>query len=157
MFLQAAVSERCGTIRLWKIKEGNIKRSPHLAHQIASTSAAHLLKHFPDLDITTEAETFEIECLTLGDVMRSAQFVELDLLILDVEGHEQQILRTLDTLRSRPKIVFLEHIHFSEEQASEISCLMRRLGYTVRSSGIDSLATLNTADDPSHAVFNVRE
>jgi FkbM family methyltransferase len=154
VFVQAAVSDQSGTISLWRIKEGNSHRFPSTVSQISSADPAHLLKHFPGLDISTEAEEVEIECLTLADLMQSARFAELDVLILDVEGHEPQILRTLDTLLARPKIVLFERSHLSEEQVSEIGGLMRRLGYTVRSSGVDSLATLDTEVDPSHPIFH---
>jgi hypothetical protein len=106
------------------------------------------------LDTTAEAEEIEVKCLRLGDLQEAGGLLGLDVLVLDVEGHEPQILRTIDTLLTRPKIVLFERSHLSREQASDISGLMRQLGYTVRPSGIDSLATLDSSVDPNHVMFH---
>lgn len=50
----------------------------------------------------------------LDDIVQKYGFVELDLLNIDAEGHDFEVIKSLDLNRCRPKIIHYEHRHFGD-------------------------------------------
>lgn len=66
---------------------------------------------------------------------------KLDLLYLDVEGHEGSILIGLDYSLIRPKVIIFEHIHLGENLFPLLLHLESH-GYVIQTLGNDSVAVL---------------
>jgi FkbM family methyltransferase len=67
---------------------------------------------------TAGARSFEVEvpARTLTSVLEEASVPELDLMVLDVEGHELNVLRGLDFERFAPRMLLIEMLEMDQQQ-----------------------------------------
>jgi Methyltransferase FkbM domain len=73
-----------------------------------------VLKHLgPEYHSVVETET--IECLTVKELLRRNDIKQIDLLHIDVEGHDWVILQQFDFEFVRPAIVLLSAINFTSK------------------------------------------
>ena len=70
----------------------------------------------------------------------------MHLLHLDAEGHDYEVLRTLDFAKHAPLSIFVEHKHLSDAQKTEMLHLLRKHGYAVRDCGEDYFAVNEEAN-----------
>ena len=96
-FFQAAISDRMDTATIWKIKDEAYKKYPAFVRGMASFDKTHLIRHFPgrETEIESHMEGVEVPCVTYDYVVEKFQLDRVDLLVLDVEGHEPTILRNI--------------------------------------------------------------
>jgi FkbM family methyltransferase len=66
-----------------------------------------------------------VKVLPLRDVLEDVKFPRLDLLTIDVEGHELEVLKGMDFTRWHPKFVIVEDTH----DADAIAKYLKSLGY----------------------------
>ena len=81
-------------------------------------------------------EKVPVRVRTLTDIVASSRFADkrIALLSIDVEGHEESVLRSLDFDRHRPAVILVEfHVSSLERirQDSRFILLTRELGYDV--------------------------
>ena len=93
-FLNCAVSNRTGTLDMFEVDEGEIRKSefPYWVQQVASTSEAHVKKHFPNAKIQKRT----VQAMRISDVTRICNLSKIDFLAMDVEGHEQTIIEDVN-------------------------------------------------------------
>jgi len=53
----------------------------------------------------------------------------IDLLVIDTEGHDSEILRSLDFTRFRPVLLMFEHQHLSADDKTAAYALLETYGY----------------------------
>ncbi len=85
---------------------------PRLGPFFGNGSLSHQPAHRSDLEaMGCQFESYEVETLTYRRLLDSCQIEEVDLLVLDVEGHELEVLRGFDcvSLERRPRICCIEH------------------------------------------------
>lgn len=74
-----------------------------------------------------DAKKVKVEMATLNSELALAEFPRLDLLSIDVEGHEFDVLKGIDLIKWRPKIIVSES--WSESANSEIQEYLRAYSY----------------------------
>ena len=57
---------------------------------------------------------------------------QIDLLVIDTEGHDYEILRELDFTRFKPVVLMFEHQHLSDEDKAAAYALLRKQRYEYR-------------------------
>ena len=142
-FFNVAVSRDDGAKQFWKIRDECLPEFPLFAYQIGSFDREHILKHFsafPDLEAKIEA--IEVPCKTYEQVREQAGLSSVHVLHLDVEGHEDQILNSIDFSCSKPLIILFETCHMSESVKGRILTMLQSHAYRLQEAGPDCIATL---------------
>lgn len=92
-------------------------------------------------------DTIPVPCLTFDDLCRRHGVGAVDLLVIDTEGYDFEIIRTIDFTRFRPWVIVYECENLS--LADQVRCFthLGRQGYSLvgLESGIDTLALRSEA------------
>jgi FkbM family methyltransferase len=70
----------------------------------------------------------------------------IDLLHVDAEGHDYEVLKTVDFAKHAPLSIFVEHRHLSFVHRAEMLRFLRKHGYSVRDCGADYFAVNEEAN-----------
>jgi len=90
-----------------------------------------------------EIKTIQVECVTFQDILDKHHLSRVDVVHLDVEGHEAIILRSIDFEQIRPKLIIFEHVHMSFETYFSVVELLQGHGYeVVYTSVLDTMISL---------------
>lgn len=116
----------------------------------ASLSRAHLVKHgVPPDQITSQ----RVRCLTLVTLMKEHGLSRCDLLQIDAEGHDYDIVRTIDFDVVAPFVIRFEHMHMTNRQRDVCVRLLAERGYRfiVERCDITALRLTPPADGASRS------
>jgi FkbM family methyltransferase len=112
---------------------------PFWVDQLGSFDKRHIVKH-----LDGALEPFIVECAVdvrpLADVLGRHRIQDVHLLHVDAEGHDLEVLKTLDFAAHAPVAIFVEHSHLAASDKSEMLELLRSRGYGVRDCGNDYFA-----------------
>lgn len=115
---------------------------------IGSFSREEVLSHGEQIpDIESRLATTEVQCLTLSTLCRRHGVEELDLLLLDTEGHDWEIIRHIDLTAYMPRLLVYEHYHLSPDDRSECCEHLRSLGYETMEEHFDTFCLDTRQDD----------
>lgn len=105
--------------------------------QVASFDRNQLLKSKvpPEKIVCTK-----IRCRTLGGLRREHGFARFDLVQVDAEGHDYEIIKTIEFGEAKPSLIRFEHIHLSERDCAECLRMLAGLGYRFLSEKSDIIA-----------------
>jgi len=117
IFENSAISENDGVLEIFKVNENNLKFYDDHVAGISSFDKKHLLKHnVKDKHISTE----KVNTLTIKSLIEKHNLKDIDLLFVDVEGHEGIIINNFfRTIDYRPIIIF-EYIHINNNLFSNV-------------------------------------
>lgn len=89
----------------------------------------HIGERLFDYDVNKNliAETIEVPCLTLDDLIHKHRVTSIDYLKIDAEGHEMNIINAY-SWGIKPTIIKLEHIHIDDIYMAN---LLQEQGYIV--------------------------
>jgi|KBSSwiStaDraftv2_1062776.scaffolds.fasta_scaffold03969_5 FkbM family methyltransferase len=93
-------------------------------------SISHTARHRQDLDnIGCSYRTYRVATTTYSELVSKLKLVTIDLLVLDVEGHEPEVLKGMQQTPHSllPKIICVEHGHLGVEA---LKSPLEALGYT---------------------------
>ena len=103
---------------------------PNWYDQLGSFDKGHILKH-----LTKKLEPFIVECeveiCPLTDVLRRNRIEFVHLLHVDTEGHDLEVLKSLDLPSYLPALIFVEHAHLASDEKRAMRRLLRKHGYSV--------------------------
>jgi FkbM family methyltransferase len=118
---------------------GSVPGLPSYFNQLGSFDRSHILKH-----LGGSLEPFiverEVEVCTLAEVLERNAIRDVHLLHVDVEGHDFEVLKTIDLADRGPLMIFIEHKHLSPSDRAQMVELLRTNGYSVRDCGDDYFA-----------------
>jgi len=133
-FENSAISNKNEKKKIYKVKE-NTKHVAYWYQGIASFDKNNLLRHkyaFPEIEKFIEEQL--INCITFQYLINKYKVKNIDLLCIDVEGHEMVIIKQLLTLNVKPKVIYYEHKHMSKIQRQECKNILSSLGYIFEKS-----------------------
>ena len=136
-FFNVAVSDTDGVKQFWRLR--NAHQHP-FASLVGSFDRSHVVKHLPDLE--DQIESVPVACKTYAAIVKESGLSRIDILHLDVEGHEQSILSSIDYQTSGPSLILFEIAHMGEEAKAATYALLRGHGYEIEQLGLDCLATI---------------
>lgn len=144
---QVCIGATADSASFYYVDEKAIDSLPHLPpgyDQLGAFDRSHIVESLDGV-----LEPFIIECAVsvcgLSDVIRKNGIEAVHLLHVDTEGHDLEVLKTLDFAEHAPTVIFIEHRHLPRAQRQEMRRLLRRHGYSVRDCGFDYLAVNRTA------------
>jgi FkbM family methyltransferase len=148
--VNAAVGACDGTVPFYypaPPAEGEHERLPDWYDGIGSLSreavVAHA-KHIPDIEARVVRE--DVECLTYASLCRRHGLAHVDLLLIDTEGHDWEILRSLDLSGDRPRLIVYEHFHLSADDRRSAREHLAGAGYETLEEGFDTFCLVPAAD-----------
>lgn len=139
--LHRAVTDTPGEVDFHSVANQD-RTLPEWVEGLASLSRANILKFeriVPGL--ASRIVTNRVKTISIREVLRGFESKELDLLMIDAEGHDYQILKTFPFEESRPAIVFLEHCHLSAVERERAVDALVSHGYRVACLESDLLAS----------------
>ena len=137
-FFNCAISTERGHLEMYEIEESEIARLklPSWAREISSFSEAHVTRHFPNVRTSKRF----VPVMTLRDVIVDCKFTRVDLIVMDVEGHEFPILDDVDFETLRVRALVFEHKHMVENEYEAALAKLKAHHFRIRSYGRDTVA-----------------
>jgi FkbM family methyltransferase len=115
---------------------------------IGSLSRENLLRHADTIaDVEDRLVETRVPCLTLDSLLARNELDAIDLLLIDVEGHDWEILRTVDLERWRPRMIVYEHFHLDAGDRAACRAHLERAGYETMEEGFDTFCVDPRPDD----------
>src|SRR5690606_35501813 len=118
----------------WYDGIGSLSRDAVLGH----------VRHIPDID--ERLVESEVPALTYASLLRRHGVERVDLLVVDTEGHDWAILRTIDLSERPPRLVVYEHYHLGPDERAGCRAYLERAGYETIEEGFDTFCLRTDAD-----------
>jgi FkbM family methyltransferase len=137
-FLNCAVSDQSGTITMYYIDEDEIARLglPNWSREVASVDESHIGKHFPHARVSARV----VPAMKIAEIAQICDFAKVDLIVMDVEGHERRIIESLDFSTLCVRAVLFEHKHMIESEYETVRGRLAPFGFTLKRYGRDAVA-----------------
>jgi FkbM family methyltransferase len=137
-FAQCAVSDAESSRPFYFIREEEVRRRdlPGWAAEVASFDIDHVRRHFPDIPIAS----LETPVRTVAGLAQDAGFAQVDLIVMDVEGHERTIIESVDWLGLGVRACLFEHKHMAPEDLAAVEAVFTARGFALRPYGRDTIA-----------------
>lgn len=84
-----------------------------------------------------------IETTTLENLIHKYNLLEIDLLMIDTEGYDFEIIKSIPFHKIKPKVIIYEHSHFQKDLKVECEKYLVEKGYSLIHTQSDSIASLN--------------
>lgn len=138
ILVNAAIADVDGTRDFYTVRGSS---------QVASFDRNHLLKHgIHDDQILTET----VRCLTVTSLLEKHGFESVDLLQIDTEGHDYEIIKTIDFQRLQPSIISFEQLHLSSRDRESCVAMLASRGYRFVADRMDIIACLDQPPAAQH-------
>jgi len=140
-FENAALAEVAGKKGFYRLREIEDAALPLWYEGIGSLNKDTILSHrylIPNIDDLLVEE--EVECITFDELTNRHGVTKIDLILIDTEGYDLNILRTIDFRRFRPKLLIYEQLHLSLYDKAAAKDLLRSWGYAVLPMGLNNAA-----------------
>jgi FkbM family methyltransferase len=125
-YLEDASEDERRALPDWYDGIGSFSRDAVLSHA----------SHIPDLEGRLVSRP--VPTLTFESLCERHAVERLDLLLIDTEGYDWRILRSIDLERRRPQLLVYEHYHLSRGEQAECVKHLRRHGYRMMAEGFDT-------------------
>lgn len=120
IFEQVALSDHDGSLKLYCLKKTEDNKDWYTLYASADRNNYYLKDN--------EVDVFEVPCYTLDTFLKERNIQELDLLHMNIEGHELKILNAY-SFRVLPKIMWLETRFYSYIDTKNFYEKMINMGY----------------------------
>jgi len=143
IFENIAITTHDGYADLFRLKDNYSHLIGEWANQISSLYRTHIEKQILWESNSDEIfESYKIPCLRLNSLYKKHGVEKVDLLQIDTEGHDYEIIKTIDFQSLKPTIICYEHIHLSPKERESCWNLLRDQGYIMWTHRMDTIARL---------------
>jgi len=128
--VNAALTDRDGEATIYRVRPG--PGVPKFCNELASFRRDVVVKHaylFAEIEQHVVAEA--IAAVSFGTLVKQYGIEKIDVVMIDTEGYDYQILKLVDFVQFRPKLVIYEHAHLSKEDQAAAAQLLSSVGYEV--------------------------
>lgn len=146
-----AIADREGPLPFYHLAQARpdeLARLPQWYDGIGSFSREALLRHrrhIPDID--ERLVRVDVPCLTFEGLCQKHRVGEIDVLVIDTEGYDHEILRSIDLAVHRPRLVVYEHYHLTPIQRRDSRRRLEDAGWQTMEEGFDTWCLLTEPDD----------
>ena len=113
----------------------------------SSLSRNHLLQRLKHDHLDVKEEyicRLTIPTLKISDLMKKYSHLgDVDLLIVDAEGYDDFVIKTVDFSCGKPKAIFFESSIIPSQRLSDLKELLYAEGYDLNTFGMDTVAVLS--------------
>ena len=131
--VDASPDERAG-LPDWYDGVGSFSREKVLGHA----------KHIPDVE--RRLVCAEVPTLTFASLCRKHDLDRVDLVVIDTEGHDWEIVRSIDLAAWRPELLVYEHFHLDPGDREACLAHVHAAGYRTMEEGFDTFCLAPGAD-----------
>ncbi|MCL6261223.1 FkbM family methyltransferase [Aquiflexum sp. TKW24L] len=144
IFVQKAIYSKNQNVTLYEVNENGLKSLPEWGSGLGSLNQRHLLNH----NISTDnIDSYEVEGITFETLMNNNPgFNKVDYLVIDVEGYDFEILKSIDFKEFDSKIIQFEIFNLNEDDKKASRNLMKEQGYLVFNVNVDLFCVKNRSD-----------
>jgi FkbM family methyltransferase len=149
--LNVAIAAEDGRRKFYRVKEQYLHLLPH-ARLLSSLNMETIRRGIgsafaelgkagmalPPIDEVIECET--VPCASLHSVLKAQRAPFIDLLLIDTEGYDFEILKTIDFTKIRPPIIQFEHSHLSARDTDAAYDLLFGQRYLLARGSSDTVA-----------------
>lgn len=149
-----AIADRDGSAPFYHLAEAAPgERLPAWYHTIGSFSRDAVLGSAPHIsDIERRLVETEVPTLTFDSLLARHGAPRVDLVLTDTEGHDWEIIRSIDLATHRPRLVVYEHYHLPVATREQRTAHMADAGYDTLEEGFDTFC-LRREDDRLDRAF----
>lgn len=148
---QAAIGATGGERPFHHLREaagGERAALPDWYDALGSFDRDTLLAHADEIPgLAERMVTTTVTTLTYETLLRLHGRPHVDLLLLDTEGHDWQILRTIDLEHQRPRLIVYEHFHLDGHDRAACHGHVEHAGYATLAEGFDTYCLDATVED----------
>lgn len=135
--INRAIHESAAVLSLYRVNPAALMRYAGWASGIASFDRNHLL----GLGIAPEdVSAVAVSCTPLMRLLEDTSMLDADLLQIDTEGYDAAILRMIDPVRFRPRLIKYDHKSLSAGERAHTQARLRNQGYRIAAEGPDTTA-----------------
>lgn len=142
-FRRCAISSFAGKQNFYHVSDDARRvlgeRLPFWFDQLGSFDRAHIVAQLGGV-LEPFIVATQVDVLPLTQVLEEHGIEEVDLLHVDAEGHDHEVLMSLDLTRYKPLVVLFEHAHLDADSARSVESRLLCNGYQLARHGDDTLA-----------------
>ena len=146
----AAIADRDGELPFFHLRDADAAERAQLPDWydgVGSFSRDAILTHAPQMpDIAERIVEVEVPALRFETLCDRHGIERPDLVVIDTEGHDWEIVRTIDLEQRGPRMLVYEHFHLSPEDRAACRGHLEAAGYETMEEGFDT-ACVRPADD----------
>jgi FkbM family methyltransferase len=143
-FVNAAISDRVGSLALYTFEDDFLATQPlerRLSYLRKSSFDRSHVERFVESEHVPFITSVEVPVVTIASLMQDhLPRRDVDLLVIDAEGHEATIIESIDFSEFRPDAIFFES-HNLADRSDGVFALLSQEGYSIQALDGDSLAT----------------
>lgn len=141
--LNVAIGEIVGVQPFFTVSESS--SLPEWTNQLSTFDKQQILKFAPDLQGIEDniVETL-VDCLTFDYVVRKELKNGVDVVLIDVEGFDAKIVRSIPLNAYRPSIISFEHKHLTSSDFIDVIGYLAQYGYSFSHQEYDTLAYIDS-------------
>lgn len=144
-FENVAISDKSGEFQFYQLPAQY--DDPPWLQQIGSFSyeaiAGNLKDSHPELIQYIVATS--MPAITLQQLLDRRQIERVDVMVIDVEGHEHKVLAGIEQMKSKPRIIVFEEGCMAEVDLQQLLGKLKDASYRIYSGGADLIAIHQTA------------
>jgi FkbM family methyltransferase len=115
---------------------------------VGSFSRAAVLQHRDQIpDVEERIVESDVAVLGFASLCARHGLAQVDLIVVDTEGHDWEIIRTIDLSVHRPRLLIYEHFHLTAQTRASCRRHLESAGFETMEEGFDTLALQTEADD----------
>ncbi len=139
-FENCAISNQIGNKKIYYISNlSGLEKNYNILKAISSFNREHVINFIRDRD-NLKIKSAEVRVSTLNKIIEKYNYWDFDILILDTEGYDFEIIKSIDLNLIKPKVILFEHEHFSKEDLTACTMLLKKYKYKHFVDGINTIA-----------------
>lgn len=124
------------------------ERLPDFYDALGSFSEELIRTHAAQIpDFERRLVQTEVPTLTFSSLLSRHGLDGVDLVLVDTEGHDYEVIRTIDLERHRPRLLVYEHFHLSPGDRAACREHLHAAGYETKEEGLDTFCLDVGIDD----------
>lgn len=142
VFENIAISDHVGTLRLWRLMESQYSKYPDIAQGMVSFNRENFRGMISPEDFDKALTHENVPCADFASLLEKHSFQRIDLLVIDVEGYEERVLKQFPFERLRPAAIAMEVFRLDPQGRENVLKLLADNGYHIEELGQDLVAIL---------------
>lgn len=153
----AAIGDQDGLLPFFHLRDaGEEERAdlPDWYDGVGSFQRAAILSHAPQMpDIEQRIVEQAVPTLRFDSLCARHGIERPDLVVIDTEGHDWEIIRSIDLAKQGPRLLIYEHFHLSADERAACRAHLDAAGYQTEEEGFDTMC-LRPEEDGLSRLFN---
>jgi FkbM family methyltransferase len=130
-----ALSDHEGSAKFYFLDVSGDEDLPSWADEVGSFHIEIIKKHKAIPNLEERIRSIDVKTQTFESMLKDTRLSKVDLILIDTEGHDYMVLKTINLKKIKPKVIVWEHIHLSKMDKLKSILKTKCLGYKIYLSG----------------------